>query len=73
MGLMAKRQESQDGKAERKAAKKAVKEAKRLQRQGLSPLPVGQRPCTLCSRERDLLVRWVPSKHQKVAYRHGKV
>jgi hypothetical protein len=64
---MARRQETQEAKAERKAAKKAVKEAKRMQRQGISTVPVGQRPCTLCSRERDLLVRWVikiPSRHE---------
>lgn len=43
-------------KVERKAAKKAVKGAKRLQRAGLDEF-LGRKQCTVCSRSVDLLVR----------------
>lgn len=49
--------ESHDLKAARKAAKKAAKEQKRLQRAGDAGADLGRKPCTLCGRARDLLVR----------------
>ncbi|KAG8458292.1 hypothetical protein KFE25_005139 [Diacronema lutheri] len=42
--------------AERKAAKLAAKEKRRLVRSGGDPT-VGQKPCTLCARSVDLLIR----------------
>lgn len=56
---MARKNETEEEKTERKAAKKAVKEAKRLQRQGLGDPGQGQKPCSLCQRPRDLLIRSV--------------
>lgn len=41
----------------RKQAKKLVKEQKRLQRQGGAPAEYGQKPCDLCSKKVDLLIR----------------
>lgn len=55
---MAKRNESAEQRAERKQAKKAAKDAKRLQRRGLHDPSFGQKPCTLCGRSRDLLIRY---------------
>lgn len=44
-------------KAARKEAKKAKKAAKRLQREGNAPASTGQKPCTVCGKSSDLLVR----------------
>lgn len=54
---MVKRNETTDQRDQRKAAQKAAKEAKRLQRQGLGGDGYGQKPCSLCQRPRDLLIR----------------
>jgi len=48
---------SDEEKAERKAAKKATKAAKRAKREGNAPDSVVQKPCDLCDRGRDLLIR----------------
>lgn len=55
--IMARRNETAEDKEQRKAAKKAAKEQKRLKRQGLADPGVGQKQCTLCDRPRDLLIR----------------
>lgn len=49
--------ESAEERMERKAAVKAAKAAKRLQKAGLGDPAVGRKPCTLCQRPRDLLIR----------------
>lgn len=55
--VMGRQNETEEQKAARKQAKKASKEARRLQRQGLGSPDLGQKPCTLCGRQRDLLIR----------------
>ncbi|KXZ51289.1 hypothetical protein GPECTOR_13g776 [Gonium pectorale] len=54
---MARRNESEEERAARKAAVKAAKAEKRAERQGQGDPAKGQKPCTLCSRPRDLLIR----------------
>lgn len=44
-------------KAERKAAKKAKKAARRAQREGRGDPTVGQKPCDMCGKSVDLLIR----------------
>jgi hypothetical protein len=56
--VMGRQNETEEQKAERKQAKKDQKEARRLQRQGLGSPDLGQKPCTLCGRQRDLLIRY---------------
>eukprot|EP01079_Euglenida_sp_SAG-EU17-18_P004324 gene4324-4603_t len=41
---------------DRKAAKKAAKAFKRAQREGAGPVP-GSKPCSMCHRDVDLLIR----------------
>ncbi|KAG2453399.1 hypothetical protein HYH02_001623 [Chlamydomonas schloesseri] len=54
---MGRRNETEEERAERKAALKAAKAAKRDERQGLGDPEKGRKPCSLCGRSRDLLVR----------------
>ena len=42
---------------DRKAARKAAKAQKRANREGRGDPTVGQKPCALCSRKQDLLIR----------------
>lgn len=51
-----KSQETAEERQARKAAVKEAKQSKRLQKQGLVE-NAGQKPCTLCLRPRDLLIR----------------
>lgn len=46
-----------DEKALRKQRKKTVKAERRLKREGKADANVGQKPCTVCSKQSDLLVR----------------
>jgi hypothetical protein len=55
---MARQNEGAEEREQRKAAKKATKEQQRLKREGRAGPGVGQKPCTLCDRPRDLLIRW---------------
>jgi len=54
---MGKHGESQEQRAERKAAVKATKASKRLTKSGQGDPGVGRKPCTLCDKPRDLLIR----------------
>jgi len=49
--------ETEEERAARKAAHKAAQEAKRAKREGRAAPGVGRKPCALCQRPRDLLVR----------------
>ncbi|GIL56805.1 hypothetical protein Vafri_12105 [Volvox africanus] len=55
--IMARRNETEEERAARKAATKAAKSAKRAELQGCGDPGKGRKPCTLCSRPRDLLIR----------------
>lgn len=48
---------TEDVKAARKAAKKSQKAATRAKREGNAPEATGQKPCGVCERGRDLLIR----------------
>jgi hypothetical protein len=48
---------ARDERSERKAAKKAAKAARRAVREGRAEPTLGQKPCELCARECDLLIR----------------
>lgn len=54
---MARRNEAPEERLARKAAQRADKQSKRLQRAGLGDPTLGQKDCTLCGRGRDLLIR----------------
>ncbi|GLC46281.1 hypothetical protein PLESTF_001774700 [Pleodorina starrii] len=55
--IMARRNETDEERAARKAATKAAKAEKRAERQGLGDPAKGRKPCSLCGRPRDLLIR----------------
>ena len=54
---MALRNESKEERAARKQAIKEEKAAKRERKQGIVPEDYGQKPCDLCEKQSDLLIR----------------